>query len=424
MSAMNAKKLRSLCRKFRSGGTPPSENMQYYGGSIPFVTIEDMTNSKRFVESTKKTLTPEGLRNSSCWLVPKKAVLYSIYATLGLPRINFREVATNQAILAMIPDETQLTPEFLFYHLSSIQPFVVRYASQTTQSNLNAAIVSDFDIPTFSLEIQNGITNVLGAIDRAIEQTEALIAKYQRIKTGLMQDLLTRGIDEHGRLRDPATHKFKPSPLGKIPDEWDVKPLAECVKEQITYGIVQAGPHIPGGVPYIRTGDMDGEELVRERMLCTSRIIADRYKRSEVKAGEIVCAIRATIGKVLPVPDDLDGANLTQGTARISPKESVHSRFLLWAMRSAKTQQEISLQSKGTTFAEITLTDLRRTPVAVPKSFDEQKHIALSLDTSDGMIAEETTGLSKLQRIKTGLMQDLLTGKVSVEPLLGTQTAA
>jgi type I restriction enzyme S subunit len=167
---------------------------------------------------------------------------------------------------------------------------------------------------------------------------------------------------------------------------------------------------------------MDGEELVRERMLCTSRVIADSYKRSEVKTREIICAIRATIGKVLPVPDHLDGANLTQGTARISPREGIDGRFLLWAIRSAKTQREISLQSKGTTFAEITLADLRRTPVAVPRSFAEQKQVAESLDAIDGMIAQETTGLSKLQRLKTGLMQDLLTGRVSVEPLLKPQT--
>ena len=62
-------------------------------------------------------------------------------------------------------------------------------------------------------------------MDRAIEQTEALIAKQQRIKTGLMQDLLTRGIDEHGNLRSEQTHQFKDSPLGRIPVEWEVTSL-------------------------------------------------------------------------------------------------------------------------------------------------------------------------------------------------------
>ena len=67
-------------------------------------------------------------------------------------------------------------------------------------------------------------------MDQAIEQTEALIAKQQRIKTGLMQDLLTRGIDEHGSLRSETTHKFKDSPLGRIPVEWEVKTLGSLLE--------------------------------------------------------------------------------------------------------------------------------------------------------------------------------------------------
>ena len=77
---------------------------------------------------------------------------------------------------------------------------------------------------------QTKIAEILSTVDRAIEQTEALIAKQQRIKTGLMQDLLTRGIDEHGNLRSEKTHKFKNSPLGRIPVEWDVQPVRMLVE--------------------------------------------------------------------------------------------------------------------------------------------------------------------------------------------------
>jgi hypothetical protein len=74
---------------------------------------------------------------------------------------------------------------------------------------------------------QTKIAEVLSTVDRAIEQTEALIAKQQRLKTGLMQDLLTRGIDEHGNLRSEETHKFKDSPLVRIPVEWETTTLGE-----------------------------------------------------------------------------------------------------------------------------------------------------------------------------------------------------
>ena len=81
-----------------------------------------------------------------------------------------------------------------------------------------------------SLAEQTKIAEILSTVDRAIEQTEALIAKQQRIKTGLMQDLLTRGIDEHGNLRSEQTHQFKDSPLGRIPVEWEVPPVSSVLR--------------------------------------------------------------------------------------------------------------------------------------------------------------------------------------------------
>ena len=152
-----------------------------------------------------------------------------------------------------------------------------------------------------ALSEQAKIAEILSTVDRAIEQTEALIAKQQRIKTGLMQDLLTRGIDEHGNLRSEQTHQFKDSPLGRIPVDWEVKELNDLVDEPITYGIVQAGPHIEDGIPYIRTGDMAGETIQVSQLLRTSPKIAKSYKRSSIYPGDIIFALRATVGKVLTV---------------------------------------------------------------------------------------------------------------------------
>ena len=184
-------------------------------------------------------------------------------------------------------------------------------------------------------------------VDQAIDQTEALIAKHQRIKTGLMQDLLTRGIDEDGNLRSEDTHEFKDSPLGSIPVEWEVKELNDLVDEPITYGIVQAGPHIENGIPYIRTGDMAGEVIQISRLLRTSPQIANSYKRSSIYPGDTIFALRATVGKVLPVNEELSGANISRGVAKISPRDTVDSTFLLWAMRTFQVQNTIRLEPKG-----------------------------------------------------------------------------
>jgi type I restriction enzyme, S subunit len=257
---------------------------------------------------------------------------------------------------------------------------------------------------------------VLDTVDEAITKTEAVIAKLKQVRTGLLNDLLTLGLDEHGQLRDPIAHpeQFQDSPLGQIPREWEVRTLMECVHSQITYGIVQAGPHVEGGVPYIRTGDMAGNELRIDGLLRTSCDIAAAFRRSEVHTGEIVCAIRATLGKVLEVPPELDGANLTQGTARIAPKPELSGRFILWALRTDAAQRQFMQEAKGTTFPEITLGNLRQVRIAIPKSCEEQERIVQFIDTQEKMLRSEEQQLSKLQSLKAGLMSDLLTGRVRV----------
>lgn len=144
--------------------------------------------------------------------------------------------------------------------------------------------------------------------------------------------------------------------------------LREVVKKGtiVTYGIVQAGPEFFDGVPYIRTGDLVDGEINASGLRRTDPAIAARFSRSRVEAGDIVMSIRATVGTTAVVPTELEGANLTQGTARISPGEYVSLDYLLEFFRTESTQLWIAAQVKGATFLEITLGRLRELPVVVP----------------------------------------------------------
>jgi type I restriction enzyme S subunit len=135
----------------------------------------------------------------------------------------------------------------------------------------------------------------------------------------------------------------------------------------ITYGIVQAGPEFTGGVPYIRTGDLIDGEIDVSNLRHTDPAIADKFARSRVRVGDIVMSIRATVGTTAVVPAELDGANLTQGTARIAHGDKVHVDYLLMYLRSENIQRWIGAQVKGATFLEITLGRLRELPVRVPE---------------------------------------------------------
>ncbi len=310
----------------------------------------------------------------------------------------------------------QYCQDSIFYNLEhkDIQSFIVG----GTRSKLNQSALRSITLtlPTSKAE-QTKIAEILSTVDPAIEQTEALIAKQQRIKTGLMQDLLTRGIDEHGNLRSEQTHQFKDSPLGRIPVEWEAVPLSKVTCKLITYGIVQPGANIPDGVPFIQTKDLSKGNLDANQMDRTSVDIHTAYQRSSIRSGDLVIGIRASVGLVAEVPKTLDDTNISRGVARLSPSKDMVGRYLFWTMQARHIQNSIKSEIKGSTYPEITLPALRSILVPVPNC-QEQDYIAKNIDAVDSLIDEIDCHFHKLRLLKTSLMQDLLTGKVRVTPLL------
>ncbi|VVQ10680.1 restriction endonuclease subunit S [Pseudomonas fluorescens] len=203
---------------------------------------------------------------------------------------------------------------------------------------------------------------------------------------------------------------YKQTEAGVIPEEWQVSTLQAACREPITYGIVQCGPHLNTGIPYIRVSDMDGPELNVDGMLRTSPSIAARFGRSTVEEGDLVYALRGKLGEVRQIRADVAGANLTQGTARLSPIKKVLSDYFLWALRNPPTVRQAEIESKGTTFREITLSDLRKIKVLIPP-LSEQLFIATALGDVDALLDALERLIAKKRDLKQASMQQLLTGQ-------------
>jgi type I restriction enzyme S subunit len=213
-------------------------------------------------------------------------------------------------------------------------------------------------------------------------------------KTGLMQQLFPREGETQPRLR---FREFEND------GDWSAETLESMCAAKISYGIVQAGPHVPGGMPYIKSSDLNSE-LSERQLSRTSDAIAAKYRRSEVIPGDIVFSLRGNIGVSRIVPKSLSVANLTQGTARIRANGS--AKFLLYALRHQPIQDKILATSKGSTFQEISLGALREIPMLQPKR-DEQQRIADSLSSLDALITAASQTLDTLKTHKQGLMQRL-----------------
>jgi type I restriction enzyme S subunit len=211
---------------------------------------------------------------------------------------------------------------------------------------------------------------------------------------------------------------YKRTDVGVIPADWDVKGLQAVCSENITYGIVQCGPHSENGVPYIRVSDMNTPELDVSGMLRTSHSIAASFSRSRVNEGDVVYALRGKLGEVRRIDASVAGANLTQGTARLSPGKRVTGAYLLWSLRSQSALRQVELEAKGSTFREITLADLRGIEIAIPL-IPEQEAIAEALSDADALIESLDQLITKKRDLKQGAMQELLTGKKRLPGSIG-----
>ena len=321
--------------------------------------------------------------------------------------------------LALIrPDNEKLDSIFLSKYLSTsrVANYFALHASGSTRFGLPIGAIESVEILTPPKKEQEKIAEVLSTIDRVIAQTEAIIAKQQRIKTGLMQDLLTRGIDENGNIRSEATHEFKDSAIGRIPVEWNVELLDKLGERGSGHTPNKSHPNYwNGGIKWVSLADSSKLDQI---------YIFDTDKEISIQGLKNSSAVLHPKGTVILSRDAGVGKSAILGT-----KMAVSQHFIVWRCGTnlnnyylyywlQKEKPKFEGIASGSTIVTIGLQFFRQYQIAIPKLIDEQNLIAEIIKKSDESISKHRCSLEKLKRRKTGLMQDLLTGKVRVTNLL------
>ena len=345
-----------------SGSTPSTSIPSFWGGDIVWVTPNDLSKlNTPYLYDSGKRITEKGLNGCSAHLLPARSLVMSSRAPIGYVALPTVQFCTNQGCKT-VRLKSGFHPEFVYYNVLFNIDKIKNLGEGTTFSEISGSTLSTVEIafPSSKHE-QTKIAEILSTVDRAIEQTEALIAKQQRIKNGLMQDLLTCGIDEHGNLRSEETHKFIDSPLGRIPVEWEVETLGQVI-----------GPIVSGWSPNCdSTPAAQGEWAV----LKTTAVIWEGYDQNEnkrlpsqlagieaieVQSDDILITRKGPVERVgvvvhvdktrsrLMIPD-------TVFRMRLRPDSKIEPAFVPYALGCASVQSDWFQKKIGLADAQVNL---------------------------------------------------------------------
>jgi len=346
--------------------------------------------------------------NETLILIAEDGGYFDEYATRSIAyRIYGKSWVNNHAHI--LRSTSGYDQDFIFYCLEhkDITPFI----KGGTRAKLNQLELRQITIPSPPLLQQRKIARILTTVDNLIEKTEALIAKYQSIKQGMMHDLFTRGVDEHGQLRPPyeeAPELYKLSELGWIPKEWMVHSVGDLAN-YINGHSFNATVWASEGLPIIRIQNLNGE--------LDFNYYAGRVDpRWEVFPGELLFAwsgmLETSFGSRIWHGQR---AVLNQHIFKVVPNTRlVVKEFLHLLLRHNLQRIVASAHGFKSSFVHITRAELLPVAVCVPAE-EEQIRFLRRLDKLEFVLNKELQFNATLSKIKSGLMQDLLTGKVRVK---------
>ena len=385
--------------KIVMGQSPPSSTYNSFGNGLPF-----LQGKAEFGEMYPK---PVLFCSKPKKIAEKDSILLSVKAPVGDVNITPFKICIGRGLIAIVVKKEKLNNFFLFYYLSFIKKSIGYLSSGSTFKAITKNDLAKIEIPIPNFAEQKKISEILLTVDRAIEEVNEAIAKTERLKKGLMQELLTKGIG----------HKeFKETETEKIPKDWKIKKIADLfsIETGTTPSTKQKKYWENGHVNWITPADMNklngrlfienSERKVTEKGLKETNLTL-------MLNGSIIISTRAPVGYVVIAKDKTTFNQECKGLIPKNIKE-INPIFYTYYLLSKKYLLENS--SSGSTFKELSKKALENFIVLLPPILEQNK-IAEILSTVDERIQLLKEKRNKLKRVKKGLMNELLTGRKRVK---------
>jgi len=400
-SGWSVHELGDLAHKIEGGGTPSRTEASFWNGNIPWATVKDLRAVS--LRSTEEHITELGLKNSSSKLIPANTIIIATRMAVGKAVFFDRDVAINQDLKAFHPKNGINWRFLLQWYLAKSEKIESLATGSTVKGiRLDELKLLPIDLPP--LPEQQKIAAILSSVDDVIEKTRAQIDKLKDLKTGMMQELLTKGIGHT---------EFKDSPVGRIPSNW------YCVKMNTIAKVNDGAHHTPtytsSGIPFLRVTDLKSKHIFTGSIKYISREEhSELIKRCKPEKGDILYSKNGTIGIPRLIDwDDEFSIFVSLALIKITSAE-VDPEYLALFMDSPIVREQIRARSKQGTVTNLHLEEIRDFDIPLP-SMDEQQKITRALNSVVHRLNVAFEKYDSNQKLKKALMQDLLNGKVRVK---------
>ena len=381
------------------GGTPDSTNNDYWDGEILWAVPTDITKLQiNQIENTERKITQQGLDNSSAKMLSEESILITSRATVGECAITTKPISTNQGFQNIICNDKHHN-YLIFYLIKQFPNNLLRLSHGTTFLEISKNQIKKVTLPVSnSFQEQQKIASILSNVDNLIESTKKVITHSKKVKTGLMQKLLTRGIGH-------VTFKKVPWLFGKeieIPEEWELEQLEKF--SNITMGMSPPSESYnenQEGLPFYQGVTDFGEKYPNTTMWCSD-------PKKIAKKDQILFSVRAPVGETNITNEQ---SCLGRGVCSI---DSLENELMYCYFLISYFKKQFVVYAQGTTYDAINRNEITRTRLPFTSNKDEQQKIATILSNIDSKITSQEQYKEKLEKLKKSLMQKLLTGEVRV----------
>lgn len=404
-------KIDDISKVIRGASPRPKGDPRYYGGSVPRLMVADVTRDYKFVTPTTDFLTEEGAKLSRP--MPAGSLVVVCSGTVGVPAILAVDACIHDGFLALKDIDNKCNKEYLFYIFSHLKS---KFDSSATHggvfTNLTTQILRDFDFLLPPILEQHKIANILTSVDIAISQTEAIIKQTEKVKKGLLQQLLTKGIGHTN---------FKHTEIGQVPDTWAIQSFHNLFN--IKHGHAFKSEYFTdnGELVLLTPGNFEAEGGLKLKGDKEKYYIGDFPLDYLLNKGDLLVVMTDLTQdcNILGSPAFIAENNKFLHNQRLGKvtdlnQSIIQAEYLYLLFNSAWYRNHLKSTATGTTVRHTSPSRILEVQAPIPP-IAEQVRIVQIIKSVQDKKTKEIQKLSNLQALKKGLMQVLLTGEVRVK---------